>query len=480
MNDTPIKHFSRRRLLRDSALATLLLPIFRQLDARAQQVKPKRLMLIFSPNGAMEAAGPCFGTEMSFSFHDWWKPLERHKNDGIFFSHMASTGASTVIGSEHALGHQAFSGYGAGGNVPDDAIRGETIDQLVSRRLTMASRASAVPSVVWGNVAQYNWYRSAFARGPRQYLTATTSPVNAFRDLFRDFMGPATSPATPDLQTQKTYARSKRVLEFITKDCTALRNGLGSEGMMLLESHCGALDAIEQSLMVPVTTAPLQACVKPADPAAINASWVQGEMLVDNTINTFWKLAAAAFACERTNVIAYEFGASGENVRLDDLYAVPVGNDDQFLGSNRRRHWHTLSHNSAGVTRTDAMGRFTKYCATAVANLITELKTSGVLDDTLVIWMPELGGNPNTRDPHPTSCLPVVLFGGKNSGLKLGRYIKGPCQETADNGSNAPGAKDAGSQVAQILVSAIHHMGFTDVKTVGEAQVNGPLMKLYT
>ncbi len=109
------------------------------------------MILIFSPNGALEAAGPATGTETAFDFVDWWKPLQRHKADGIFVSHMACTGSGVVEGHGHGLGGQVFSGYGTGVGDPQHyANQGETIDQVIARRLEMEECAGLKRSLVWG------------------------------------------------------------------------------------------------------------------------------------------------------------------------------------------------------------------------------------------------------------------------------------------------------------------------------------------
>jgi len=96
---------SRRGILANAALMTVLAPVVRQLDASAATAtSPRRVILLYSPNGPMSATGPATGSETTFTLHDWWKPLERHKAEGIFLSHMAPTGAGVVTGNGHQLG----------------------------------------------------------------------------------------------------------------------------------------------------------------------------------------------------------------------------------------------------------------------------------------------------------------------------------------------------------------------------------------
>src|SRR4051812_1022207 len=130
------RFLSRRGILQNAALMTLLAPVLRRRDAYGATTSPRRVILIFSPNGPMSASGPAAGTESAFTLHDWWKPLERHKAHGIFLSNMAVTGKGVVSGGGHGLGGQVFSGFGA--DVYDS--KGESIDQVIGKRLEAEGR----------------------------------------------------------------------------------------------------------------------------------------------------------------------------------------------------------------------------------------------------------------------------------------------------------------------------------------------------
>src|SRR5262245_3212153 len=125
-NSPQYRLLSRRNLLKNAALMALLAPVLRAMDARGGgPTSPRRVILLFQPNGPMVATGPASGSETNFTFHDWWKPLEPHRADGIFFSKLSATGSQIVPGDAahnglaeaHGLGGQTFAGYGT---VPSD------------------------------------------------------------------------------------------------------------------------------------------------------------------------------------------------------------------------------------------------------------------------------------------------------------------------------------------------------------------------
>ena len=100
--------FSRREVVVSSALAALLGPVLRAREAQgAALTAPRRIILLFSPNGPMMATGPASGTETAFSIHPWWQPLERHKAEAIFLSNLSSSGAGVVPGPQKTTLHRA-------------------------------------------------------------------------------------------------------------------------------------------------------------------------------------------------------------------------------------------------------------------------------------------------------------------------------------------------------------------------------------
>jgi Protein of unknown function (DUF1552) len=461
---------SRRRLFQNAALLAFVSPMLRRLDAvAASPMAPRRVVFLFSPNGPITQAGPASGTQTNFTLHDWWSPLEPVKADGIFMSHMACTGAGTVAaGGGHELGGQVFSGAGAGFGGDQYRQNGTTIDQLIGKRLVAEQRAGLVKSVVWGNSGDTGT-GNAFALGNGQNIAPEVDPVRAFNQMFGKFTTPGQTPDA--VRKAKLLARDKSVLDFLNKDCVALKNGLGTEGMALLDEHCTTLRSIEMNLGANLPTT--QACTKPNAPSGLPGTIEEG---IDAQSTAFTNLIASSFLCELTHVVAYQFGSQSARNRLASSYMVPSSSQVDSGDSGPAHHPWTHQSNTADKER--ALKIFTQFYSSKVAQLVSKLKTtidsSGkpLLDSTLVVWISELGGDGN-RDAHTTGSLPVMVFGGGQGGFKTGRYLKGT---SADGGT---GYKNAGSDTAKVLVAAMQYMGLSDVKTIGTCNVNGPLTSLF-
>jgi hypothetical protein len=470
---------SRRNILQSAALAALLAPVMRWQDARADlPAAPRRVILIYSACGPMVVSGPASGSETNFTFKDWWKPLEPYKADGIFFSNLSSAGSKIAPGpyngvsGGHGLGGQCFAGYGT---LSDGyASAGETIDQLIGRRLEAENRAGVVRSVVWGlssNPFGGNVWTSNQGGRPIA-ITPEPDPSKAWAALFGNFVGNGASDEEK-ARAAAALAKQKSVLDFVNADCASLKTALGAEGARLLDEHCTTLRSMEQNLSSTLTAG--GSCAKPPQP--VEQNWENPEV-IDAQMDAYIDLMAMSLACELTNVIAFEF-ASGA-IRLASSYGVP-SSPLADSGDSGPAH-HPWTHQNLTIQPThDAMRIFMTFYSTQVAKLVGKLKStldaSGkpLLDSTMVLWLTELGGQDNnTYEGHICTGQPAILFGGGQGTFRTGRFLQGPSQ-----GIDIAGEVEGGRMSAQLLVSLIQYMGFKDVNTVGATGVSGPLTSLY-
>jgi uncharacterized protein DUF1552 len=468
---------TRRSLLKTAALGALLGPVLRRRDAlAAESTSPRRIILIYSPNGACNASGPAFGSETAFTFHDWWSPLDRHRSDGIFISHAAVTGASIVpsmadadgLAEGHGLGGQVFAGYGCVNDIYTSG--GPTIDVTIGRYLQAQNRAGAVRSVHWGLETS----GGAFWADAARTSIPEGDPSAAWSSLFSSFMPPAGDPAAMQRAAQ-AIARRKSMLDFVIRDCASMQSVLGSEGMRLLDDHCTTLRQMERNLGTAIPMMPMSSCLPPQDPGAND--WTNPEN-IDAQMNAFIALMAMALACELTHVVAFQFGGQGARNRLASSYGVPVsGTVDS--GDSGPAH-HPWTHNNLGTDNTHlALSIFQKFYSSKVALLVDKLKSTNdlngkpLLDSSVVLWISELGGADNNGyEGHICSQVPIVLFGNGQHTFRTGRYLHGPSTTISTKGD-----VEGGQMAAQVLVSMLQYMGLPDT-TVGLTEVSGPLALL--
>lgn len=469
------RFLSRRNLLGHTAMAALLMPVLRRLEAKAAETSPRRVIFVFAPNGPMTVTGPASGNETEFGLHEWWEPLERHKSRGLFMSHMAVTGTGVVSGNGHGLGGQLFSGYGAGWNGNQYANKGQTVDQVIGKRLEAEGRAGLVRSLVWGlaGTKQGGGTGEGFCAAPGRNIAPETNPSKAWAQLFARFMTPAPG-ADAQARAAALVGQDRSVLDFVSQDCGRMKTHLGSEGGRLLDDHCSTVRTLEKNLVNSLSRRALTACEKPAQPAALE--WPKVDH-IDEQMVAFVDLMAAALACELTHVIGFQFGGQAARNRLAEKYAVP-SSPKADSGDSGPAH-HPWTHQDASDEKTVALRIFQRFYSTQMALFIDKLASTKdamgkpLLDSTWVILGSELGGNEKNDDPHQTGCLPVICFGSGQGTFKTGRYLRG---RSKDVGS---GGKEPGRDMAGLLLAAVHYMGLTDIKTLGATDVTSPWPALY-
>lgn len=470
--------FSRRRILQNTALMALVAPVIGRRDARAQAISPRRLVLIYSPNGPCPAAGPATGSETSFTVHDWWRPLERHKADGIFLSHMAPTGARQVAGGGHDLGGQIFSGFGN----RSGRTFGPTIDQIIGKRLEEQGRAGIKRSVVWGasSISRSGGVGDIYCATANRQIVPEISPAKAWAELFAGFTAPSGDPEEDKRRAEALIARERSVLDFVVQDCKTLGDVLGKDGMVMLEEHCSTLRAMEKNLVEGMGVVPASGrCRKPAEPSS--KDWGNPEN-IDEQMFAFIDLTATALACELTRVVAFQFAGMAARNRLASKYGVP-SSPRANSGDSGPAH-HPWTHQNPSEAKSQALRTFNLFYANQTALLVDKLKATvdargkPLIDSTVVIWASEQGGSPRNRDHHQTGSLPVAIFGNGQGTFKTGRYIRGKSEEAVFNNQDG-GQKEAGRDMARVLVSLVQYMGLQDVNRIANIDVTGPFAPLH-
>ena len=442
---------TRRRWLQLAGASGALAPFLPSLEAFGQGARPpRRLVIIWTPHGTIYKNWQPIGTETAFELSPILKPLEAHRSnlvilDGLKINH------STVRAPSHTEGMGlVWTGSNlSSGNAFQvqqyniDWVEGPSVDQVVAQRVGSATR---FPSIELGVRSGAN---SPVARmiyaGPKRPLQPEIDPARAYNRLFGNFTPPATMPGAPPM-IDLAKSRQAGALGIVGAQLGRLQNKLGGADRTRIDAHLTALRTLERQLGAGAPTAlPIQ-CVKPAAGAAINANAVADS---PRLLTAQLDLIANTLACDLTRVMSLEY-RFGDND--DDAYS--------WLGLGTGHH--TMSH--FGDSDAAAQANLTKiytWYADRVAYLLTRLAAvkeadgSTLLDNTLVVWGSEVGKGNN----HSFEKVPFVLAGGRNLGLKTGRYVQVP-----------------GVQHNRLLTSICQMMGMPEIQTFGTTDTGtGPL-----
>ncbi len=423
---------SRRAFLGSLGAAGVLapfVPMMARETTAAPGDGPRRIVLLFSPNGTLHENWAPSGTESDFNLSPILAPFEPYKDrmlvlDGIKTSRdgpgdghqkgMAHlwTGSELLSGGDFPGGNGGSAGWGGGISVDQhiaNAIGGET----------------SYPSLEFGaqTFGANVWSRMCYA-GSNQPIAPEDSPSAMFDRLFADFDVDATELA-------KIKARRQSVVDVVKEDLDRLMLNHGSaEDQLKIDAHLEAMRSIEQRI-----NAEVPACDPPEAPGGLD------EGANDNFPEVCQRqmdLLAMALGCDLTRVASLQFSRSVGNTRFT------------WLGISDGHHG--LSH--LGNSDTSMVNKITAintWYAEQIKYLMDALDAipegdGTVLDNTLLVWGNELSrGNSHGNNP-----VPFVLLGGAGGALEMGRYLKYD-----------------GTWHNRLLVSLCHAMGLEDQQTFG-------------
>jgi hypothetical protein len=404
---------SRRQLLRALGVSAAAAPMIPMLDgwARAADAPPKRLLLVFTPDGIVPDQWWPKGTETEFTFPSILEPLNRHKADMIVLKDMPRHNGGSGGAHEHGMGG-LWTGNSISGNQPMAA----SIDQIIAKGMPTQTDFQSLQFGVQSffntgdanaKAASVNSYM--IYSGPRAKIPAESDPYKMFDRIFGSGFKPPTpggmpQPGAPDMTVDRVRAEKKSILDFLKADLNDVRGKLGKDDGAKVDAHLESIRDIERRLMGTVGGPVLAACSPGGKPQMLdlnnNASFPALIPLTN-------KMVAAAFACDRTRIASLQYSRGFSN------------HVHSWVGANATHH--TLSH---GTQNAPVLGRIQTWYMTHIAQLLDELKgvqEGGVplLDNMLVVYGNELylGW---THGVSPEPCWWAGKLGGR---LKTGRFL---------------------------------------------------------
>ena len=168
------------------------------------------------------------------------------------------------------------------------------------------------------------------------------------------------------------------------------------------------------------------------------------------------QLVSAAFSCDLTRV------ASIQMTQLTpSLLGLPAGDmHDSYA--------HSIYYDQDAE---DAMAAYMAFHARQLARTLEVLSAipeggGSMLDNTVVLWITELADSWHGMDRYP-----VVVAGGANSGLQLGRYVHHARLTPFETVQPTP-TRLMGVPHNRLLVTVAQAMGL-DIQQVGRARIDG-------
>jgi len=441
---------ARRSFLKALGVGALSLPFYRLLASSVSDAQsaasPLRLVVIFNPLGRpIEYWRPqASGSSYTLTFaNSILAPLQKYQDRMIILD-----GIDCVPEIKYGdFGHEASPSVLTGDvnkQMADVRPTVESLDQFLGDQAAIGGQTrfrSLEMSV--GGCKYPDRVMSWLAGGvpvPRML-----NPYETFKTVFSGFVPPATDGGTsgPSQAAIDSAFRQKSVLDYVVSDVGRLKRKLGPLELQKLDQHLSAVSDLEARL----TGGILDGGVPSASPAACapptsipdQATWVglynedpNNRIYFDSPTYGSWmfdhvqewsdlqiQMIAQSLACDLTRVITLQYFEDG--VDGGAPWAQP-----NMPVSNPWYDPHVCTHADDGTPgRDEAMAIYQSWFSAQVAKLMDALAAipegnGTVLDHTLIYWTNENG------DVHDLSNIPMVLAGGANGLLQMGRWLQYP------------------------------------------------------
>lgn len=303
-----------------------------------------------------------------------------------------------------------------------------SIDQLLAQRFAAPGRFG---SRVYGYDYTPNGIVAPFSfLGPAQPSPIVASPQVAYQDLLGYSAPP---PGETPTRAQKINALRPSVLDAVGREYEALAPRLDAAGRERLDSHRQLVRDLEINLGTTRTC-----------DTAFDAS--------GHEVTQFMRLIRMAFACDLTRVVTFV-------APVPQTTELGYPADATF---HRYEHQSIVGGSTCGATYdptaeaaiVDLGVWYANHFASLLAELDAVVEDNGtMLDNTIVVWLTELA----TGTHHHEDTFALVA-GGKNLGLRTGRYLRFP--RTLEN--PMPGFPMIGPATNRLFVSVLRALGQPD------------------
>lgn len=394
--------------------ACTALPLLESLPAVGQEAPtsgPKRLILLFNPNGTIgDEFWPLAGaTETAFELGRILQPLAEFKSRMLLLRglDLAVADHRGLPGGPHQRGMGAlFTGSELQTGTMADGdgslagwSNGVSIDQEVVQRINPPTLLPSLELGVRASAADVMARISYSA--PGSPVPPMNDPREVFQRLNAGFIRDLDGPEQAVRREQR-----RRVMAAVQAQYTNLRPRISVSDRQKLERHGEFLNGIVRRLDYGIRPGP--SCITPTEPPALE---VEAATTMPELTRLQLDLLALALACDLTRVASLQFSTAFNTIGFPWLDSTAEG--------------HNLSHR--GPSDTEAREQLilrSAWYAEQIAYLARQLDaiTEGdrtVLDNTVIAWGNEL----SQGNTHSHVDIPFMLLGSAGGHFRTGRFL---------------------------------------------------------
>ena len=420
------KRFSRRAMLRGAggiAIALPFLDLMRPARALAQSSKPKRVILMTSPNGVLTDQWfpdtSKLGTS-DFTLSPILEGLERHKQDlNVLFGV-----DNRITGGGHGAGMcSLFTGAKPLHNGKSHQGGALSLDQYAAQKWAQSEHTrTPFSSLVLGTNSDYQASTSSVS------FAAAKTPVpkvhgakNMFDYLFVSGDGE---------QGDRLRKVRGSILDSVRGELTHITPQLGYEDRERMDLHLSSIRELELRL------SSISMCgIGDFEPGTAN----NDATALDEMLPQMFEVLKLAFACDLTRSVSLVNRLEGHASKwtFGWLGIGPGGNafEADTTDNEHSTSHHSLSHHDQYDHNRVHLTKINHWYMEQLALLIDALKATpeggregeSVFDNTVIVH-----ASPMARGNHAGNDMPFLLAGSAGGALKTGQYLNlRPGQETS-------------------------------------------------
>jgi Protein of unknown function (DUF1552) len=450
---------ARRSFLRGCGAATLMLPLLRNIEARAQGMPaPLRFLVLHHPLGTQinlwrptDAA-----TTSTFTLPAISAPFAPLQSKMIMIDGLNLVSATRIPGEPngdrtHESGMVALmTGVPSLGRIgqQDHAAGGRSIDQLFLDQSPLLGGKASMTKTPFGSLqlaADIRSDRDEVSPRVLSYLDPAALPAglgNGDRTTFEPAIAAARRPLYPETQPLAVYNRifasalgaddfadQQSVLGVVRGDLARMQTLIPSSEKDKLGMYADAIQKLESSLQG-------STCAKPSQPQSFvqsgkgfsGTSALSGVDYYDPADpnnhphqavgRLHFDMIRAAFACDLVRVATFMWSAGTNWVVFPAVFGGAT-----FSTSPQAHHPPSHTTNTATLSwlaQIDLWYAQETVRFLQILDSTPDLDGNSLLDNTVVAYVTEVG----RAYDHDWRNVPFLLFGGKNTRLKTGQFIK--------------------------------------------------------
>jgi hypothetical protein len=415
--------FRRRSFLQSIGAAAGLASFLRGLEqAEAQVAAPQRILFLQRPVGTVPQSWFPAGNGPDFEPSRILQQFAALRDRMVVFEDIrlpsdGSVGGGHERGTVLMLTGKRTTRLYPGNGGDDPIAEGPSFDQLLAAGAP-ALQGTAIASLQLAadnraDTPEVSTRHMSYS-GAQAPLEPYYQPSDAYRRVFGTLMP---GGATPDnlAALDRARAQKRSVLDFALKDLARLQTLAPASQRPQLDMHAAAIRQVETEFdATPLDPAGCGVATPPpvisvstrTDPYSGDHIVPQRDDQVHSNIGALhMAVIKAAFTCDLTRVVTYQWSPGTNHVSFGDLWPP---NPALF------KVHHTTSHDPGSADQAEFLTRVEEFYATRAAAFLQELAAapeltgSGtILDNTLVPYITEVA-----ERNHSWTRMPFLLFGG--------------------------------------------------------------------